>query len=1060
MKCLIVQLSDVHLHGPLDPILSRASAIAASVYKQHIDCDATCIVLSGDVAFSGVKAEYDEAKSLLNKIVADLQAQKQGDIRLVIAPGNHDCDFSRDSFPRTATIEHLIKLGAPQIDEATVNTCTAVQDPFFSFLRDLTSKEFAGLDRMSWTSELDLGGRVIRFNCLNVAWMSSLNERYGRLHFPTSRIRRDRNGSEIEIFVLHHPLNWFIQGNMHDMRAELRHSADFVLTGHEHVQNATIVDDAVAGQSGFLEAGALSSDDCVSSFNVIEIDLGNDQFQSSLYELTEGGEYIARETSPSWQSFRALPAKRLVGFQVSTEFRKTLSDPGARFNHPVKGELVLDDFYVFPDLRRMGQKEGDAGERSSSNTILGKGVADRLVLVGEEKVGKTSLLYQLFKGFHEQGLIPVYIQAGDLSSSSEKEIQAAITKAVRHQYGEGAEAPFWAKKVEERVCLIDDYDRLRGNERYRYKLVAEATKYFKRVVVTTIDAFQLEEYVSGSTAATFKSFETHRVLPLGHRLRYQLIRKWTCGGMEASMPLSQMMAAVDRCERMINSVLGESFVPSMPLYLLTLLQSAEAGANTNLAQSAAGHYYGYLITRGLNEAKVRPEELDDLFNYCAHLAFEFEKLDLKAISLPDFRSFTDLYAKTYTPVAFDKRLAQLRDAGVIVTKADCVEFRYPYYRYYFLGKYYADQIHKTDRAVHLIDTIRKKCRNLHIRENANTILFLTHHTKEPFILEEIVQVLSTRFEARAPIRFEEDVQSLGGLIESTSKIAIEELDVERNREKVRALQDEIEDGRKGDGTRRPEVAEELEGQIQIQTQSRNVEPKEAGLQLAAGKKATEDNEMQEAANLLADLNVLFKTVELLGQILKSYYGSLTIERKKQLMKQLFDGPLRALADFFEFLGARKEVLVTEIAAELGRQDKESTLEEREQLARRIVFDIIGVMSVVFVSKSAEAVNAAPLRDLTREVANEKGTVAAKIIQLAAILDSSETVPIGELRDLLKRVEGNIFSKRLIESFVFHHTYMFPTDHVEKQQLHELMEFDIKRMRAVDLKTKPLKLTKK
>jgi hypothetical protein len=844
---------------------------------------------------------------------------------------------------------------------------------------------------------------------------------------------------------------------MHELRAQFRHCADFVLSGHEHVQSVALVDDALSSQSGFIEAGALSADDgSPSSFNVLEIDLDAEQFQSLLLEIDDD-EYMPRDLAPAWSSFRSLPAKRYSGFEISAEFKARLSDPGARFTHPIKGALSLDDVFVFPDLRELSQQETDRASRLSSNTFLGKGGADRALLVGEEKAGKTSLLFQLFQGFHDQGLVPVYLQASEISGTTEREMEMSITRAIEREYGKDATDRFWKTKTDDRVCLIDDYDRMRGNERYRPAAITYAKKHFQRLYITTTDTYQLEEYVLGTAATALKDFRTFLILQFGHRLRYHLIRKWTCGGNESSIPLAELTENVDRCERIVDNVLGNSFVPALPLFLLTLLQSIEARTHTDLSQSAFGHYYAYLITRGLNEAKVKKEELDELFNYCAFLAYEFEKAGAREIHIDDLRRFTAWYSETFTPVNFDRRMEQLTDAGILAPRSGGIGFKYPYFRYYFLGKYYADQMQKKDAAaVELAGEVRSKCRNLHIRENANTVLFLTHHTKDRFVFDEIVAVLRALFAKRGPLKFESDVSALSELVEATSKTVVEEWDVEKNREKLRRLQDDLDD--KKPSAAAP-AAKEMRDEIEMQSAAQGDSDAAKRLQVTAGERITED-EAAESANLLGDLNVLFKTVDLLGQILKSYYGSLTNDTKREFMREVFRGPLRALADFFAFLSAKQDALVLEVEAEIARRDADVPEEKRRQVAQQAVFNTIGVISFVFIAKAADAVNASTLRMLTRELADKDGSVAAKIIQLAAILDSSEDVPVGEIRSLMERLDGNIFAKRVVESLVFRHLYMFPTSVKEKQQIEDLLKFDMHGMRALDLKTKAAKITKK
>lgn len=1034
MKCLVIQLSDIHIKGRSDPILSHGKKIAATAFRSHIDCDATFIVLSGDIAFSGKWEEYLAAEELLKEITTSLLAEKPTPIHVVAVPGNHDCDFAADTVPRKATIEFVLQNGDKNVDGECVSLCTAVQNNFFAFLSKISGEAIkSGQERLYWSPIAQVGSHRIHFHCLNVSWLSRLDEVYGRLHFPTSVIRESRKNSDadIDVFVFHHPLNWFTQDNLHELRSILRSSAEIVLTGHEHVQGAVIVDDALGSATGYIEGGALASaDGSPSSFNLLEVDLFSDEFRSCLYEWT-GSEYVPRDLSASWSSFRPLPSKKRIGFEITDSFNHVLRDAGANFTHPIRGALTLDDIFVYPDLRELTGADDEARSRISANTLLGKSPPNRVFLIGDEKCGKTSLLYQLYRGLFEQGVVPVYVRGIDIGNASKRELDAIWDAAVVDQLGAANLKAFWETPARERVCFLDDYDRVRLNEKYRAKVIEYISSRFGRSIVVSSDGYQLVEYLSGTAAAALSEYQSYAVLPFGHHLRLQLIRKWTCGGVEAVMPLGQMTELVDRAERVIDSVLGNNFVPAVPLYILTLLQSLEAGRSTEFSNSAFGHYYTFLISRDLSAIHVKPEEFDELFNYCAHLAQEFSKSGKRELEVAAIRRFNAWYSETYTPIAGDDRIQKLCEARVLMERRGVVQFRYPYYRYYFLGKYFADGLGRQGERSELMEQIRGKCRNLHIRENANAILFLTHHSKEPFVLGEIVDVLKSLFAHHEPIRFSGDVQIVSDLVDRATKMIVEEWDVEKNRDQIRKLQDEIEE-REGEADG---------GSDAEQTQ-------------------TEGQPPASVANLLGQVNLVFKTIELLGQVLKNYYGSLRNEEKIALMQEIFRGPLRALADFFSFLAENKDALVFDVEADLARRHVEIPEERRQEIARRTVFNVVGILSCIFVGKAADAVNAKTLRDNARTCAEREGTPAAKIIQVAAILDSADQIPYEDLSQVIEMIRGDIFAKKIIESFAFRHVYLFPTSIKEKQQLQALLEFDVRSQRALDVKSKDAKMVVK
>jgi hypothetical protein len=86
------------------------------------------------------------------------------------------------------------------------------------------------------------------------------------------------------------------------------------------------------------------------------------------------------------------------------------------------------------------------------------------------------------------------------------------------------------------------------------------------------------------------------------------------------------------------------------------------------------------------------------------------------------------------------------------------------------------------------------CENLHKRENAHSILFLTHHSKDPWVIDQLSATLTRCFEDNTPISFEQDVGTINELIDSASHLLLGEVDIDKNQEKMRKLRDKLENG--------------------------------------------------------------------------------------------------------------------------------------------------------------------------------------------------------------------------------------------------------------------------
>ena len=93
MKLTILHLSDIHIHNSSDPILEQAHTIASACFTQARESDACLIIVTGDIAYSGEKQQYDEADLFFNLIKEELQKEGCSFVDIITVPGNHDCSL-------------------------------------------------------------------------------------------------------------------------------------------------------------------------------------------------------------------------------------------------------------------------------------------------------------------------------------------------------------------------------------------------------------------------------------------------------------------------------------------------------------------------------------------------------------------------------------------------------------------------------------------------------------------------------------------------------------------------------------------------------------------------------------------------------------------------------------------------------------------------------------------------------------------------------------------------------------------------------------------------------
>lgn len=1019
MTAVILHLSDIHIKSAKDPILKRAKCIAACVFSSLPSASKVFVVVSGDIAFSGQADQYALAATFFDQIRSAILAEAELPVSFVIVPGNHDCDFDKNNSARKMLIKSIDESDDPEIDASVIETCTSIQGDFFSFRDALENNPEAYGDSLWRTARYEVEGKNLSFECLNVSWVSKLKEEPGRLYFPVEHYKAEKSGGvDVRFVVLHHPLNWFSQTIYKPFRTFLRQKANIIISGHEHQANVGIVHDSESEKSAFVEGCVLQGEKDLadSAFNVVVLDLDVSQFASTRYAW--GGDMYKPTEEGSWADFHDLPAKRTNPFPIADSFLGRLDDPGAFFKHPGQTNITLSDIFVFPDLRKVGNGEDKRRSFISAQRLLSPEVtADGALVEGEEKAGSTSLLFELYRQYHGRGFVPILICGKELRRTTDAEINTAIKHAVEVQYGKSYVDAFYQLPATQKLLLIDNFDEstMKAADA-RADLLGALKKRFGHMVVTTGAMFEMREMLDGDASRQLLALEHYQLQPFGYLLRSQLIERWFSLGADGTVDEATFIARCDQAERLMDVVMAKTVVPSHPLYLLTLLQSMEAGRSGDFKESALGYYYQYLLTEAFQLSGVKPEKLTEIFQYSAHLAWEFHLHKKNELTKGELREFNDRFSKHWVTVDFSRRLEVLIAARVLCRVGDDYKFRYPYIYYYLKGQYLSQSLSDLEVRAY----IGHCTKHLYVRDHANTVLFLAHHSNDEFVLNSIAESLHGLFRAHAPVTFDGDTAGIKRLIEDAPKLTYSGESPVAHRKRRNELQDQLDEGHDG---------------------------------------LSETEESAPELSLIAQMTMLFKTTEILGQVLKNQYAKIPRTRKVDLLEDLFNGPLRAIRDFYSYLEKNPDALVAEIDAALLRKGKVDKEEDRKAIVRRVVASLVQIITFAFVLRAAQSANSDSLSEDVREVVKKNPTLAFKLIDLNIVLDSPKAIPRQKLKQLHKDVEKDLVAARLLQIMVLNRLYMFKTTEQDMQWLNGELKIDLGIQHAITYQEKSRRLVR-
>jgi len=1027
MKLVLVHLSDIHLRHSEEqnPVLPRAEKLAAAACSSA-SCDIDCcfVVVTGDIAFSGKPEEYILANKFFNELRKCLCGRlPECKIHFVIAPGNHDCDFSESDSRRALMLRNLT---SSDIDESVLSHCAGVQDNYQDFATRWKSEDI-DRDTLSrvYTKELyDLPQGTVEFHLINSAWMSTLEEDQGSLLFPVDVLRQEEDARSTADFVatiLHHPYNWFEAANARRLFSKLEATSDILLTGHEH-EGEFYQKEYASGQGvEYLEGLILqdSGHSQRSSFNVVVVDLDEEMQELHTFSWDSESCKYKHEAKYDGIPFQRNLVRLQGEFRLNEPFNKFLKDPGANFTHPEKEEIKFGDLFVYPDLRDVGLPS-ELGW--STSVISGEAVPSfmlehrRVLLVGSEKCGKTALSKVLFRELQDHGLLPIYARGAELKGYSKKTITSSLRRLFEKTYAQPDIDTFNQLERSKKAIILDDFHRSGVNARGRNRIISVLENLFDFIVVLGSEQLRFDDLVEQERESHSLWDFTHcEILPFGHRRRADLIKKWYCLGRQYTISSSELSQLTVRAEKTISFLLQRNFIPSYPFFLLAILQLMEARTPIPTAPTSGsyGFLYESLLTRTLSELDL---DLGMLYTYLSEFAYYLFTSPTPFVSTGEAFDWHQGHCDNYSlRLDFEVLLSSLCKVSVLQDEDDKVTFRYPYIYYYFVARYLRDHI--SDMAVRKY--IISMSSRLHHTESANILLFLGYLSKDPFIIESILEASRELFSHYLECDLMQDTEFLSDLMTDVPRLVIDTASPGERHRELLARKDEIEaDWIDQDDSR--VTIDEMQGCV------------------------VDDVDQHQNLQEFLQINVAFKTIQILGQVLRNFYGSMKGEPKLELTRECYSLGLRVLKFILESIEAGHEEIVQFLGEFLRYHNPKWSDEKIIDEVQDKLFDLLEGLGFVVIKQVSDSIgfHEASMTKTFDELLKEYDKVVYRFIDLSIRLDYYPDFPEGKVFGLEEDIQRNPFSYHLLRHFVWYYFYIYHTDYDLRQSVCARLDIEL------------------
>jgi len=702
--------------------------------------------------------------------------------------------------------------------------------------------------------------------------------------------------------------------------------------------------------------------------------------------------------------------------KLNNQYLEKINDTGIKLTHPNKNELTLDDIFVFQDLQDIENKKKI---RVNSKKLLDINNIPKAMIFGEEVSGKTSLIFTLQKKLNDNNFIPLYFNAKNLKSSDYDKFVNRLVNNFKKQYQDIDKSEIIKlldSNEDNFVILIDNFEALSIKKLdARARFLEMLSEKFNNVFIFADDSLEMEIMTKDELKSKINDFKFFRIKEYGYQLRDKVIEKWLTIGQEETIDENYLLERKDEVFKMIETVIGNKFIPTYPLYIITLLQQIEAGTGSNLGGSAYAEFYNYLIVQAMGTTKIKPDELDYYHTYLSYIAYSYFKDGRRELDRTEIEKLHDKHGEIYHKKSFTSVYENLINAKFIKEDNEFYSFNHNYIYYFYVAKYLSDNMEEDDILVE-IDMLIKR---LYRTEFANIIIFLIHHskTRAKSIIGKILDEAKIIFNDINPSTLSKDeLVNINQLVSNEMKIIIEDKKPEEYRNGELELQDEVE---------------ELNGDTY---EDKN------------GFTPSYNEDIKEL-DIFGKINLSFKLMEILGQISKNYYGSLKNDAKSNILNELSSLGLRNLHLLLDHFSEYSELLEKDIRDIIEKKGT-STDAEVEAVTKRIVFNFAEAISMNFIKKIANSMASKNLFDSIDNLVETNNTEAMKLINIATKLDFSGGLNKDKIIELNKNFSQNIIVQDLLKRLVIEHLYKFNVTYKKKQEICDRLNIGIETQKNI------------
>lgn len=1009
MRITICHLSDIHFALNNNSLLEKQEKMCDAILQDAKKNDVIIFIISGDIAQSGQATEYEIALDFFVRIQEYLLSAKSINSLFFFVPGNHDCDFSDeqrnkdDNLRRSEIIKNRNEIKRDDLTYYIKSLCNKQQNyrdfvELFDYVRgDSISVTKKYISTILVQYEINIDKIKISLNLLNTAWLTERKETPGYLFIPEQEYKHINKDNTIVITVYHHPSNWMHPNDRNEFNRWVMNKSDLIYVGHEHNgRNEDVTTRDTAYQAQYGEVLQERGDDSSSGFIINYIEDNSKETkvfrwdkEDNLYNVSYDFNTVLNSESANYLYFQK-------------DFNEFLETPDIRITHPSKEKIGMRDLFVYPDIEAYKGKRGSYELSQNSITIKGEQLlhyilsSKKISFSGSVKSGKTALAKMLLLDLIEMGKYGIFMDCSCITVLTDKSLKKQEEICISRAYGKEYVNKYRQLKLDNKVLILDNFGYMRGDA--KKNILTYFDNYYDYILTfsnTTFEVELLEESLNNE-----RSDYIHcSISELGYKKRNHLITKWYSLN-EGGDPIVDEVVRDHVAEAMstINVLKGNGYMPCIPAHILIILQQLEYSVDGgNQERSNYGYLYEFLIMKSINDMNRNCEYIhkDIAFGILTYIAEYMLQNSIRIVSEDDYKEIVSLYNNDFDTEASSDLYMDEYERGELLDKKDGqISFCFPYIHYYFTAKFLANNISKEWPREKILDISRR----MFEEECGDIMVFLCHLSKDDYIIDTVLGTAKQILSNMQVFDFKDHSSINMSFDEYIQQDFIPEIETEERQERLLEIQDENERKREKRST------------------------------------AIQDANLKEE---IYNLDNAFKTIEVMGQILKNYPGTIAAMQKKALLEEIYSLGMRTLTYTSDIIHGGIEKVFEEIRKNLQPNPSPLELGKIAKMIREInnsMDNLFGLLSYAMVRNLANSVANKALMPVIRK-SDLNGLVGYELVKNAINLNEfgiiSVDLILNEYDEYIKN--NNIFAAKLLRLLVLDHYFVFGSKDLKKRQ---------------------------